>query len=272
MHNFEPGEAATPEGQPAESGEPPEQPNAGQLRIDELRLGKLREQNFTGPVYDQIVDELWEYALPVLLSQLGRGTIFRWCLDSGIAVHPTPDERRVLHSSREERDKLAVLTIAEAVPVFRSRVLLRGAWDARKRASLSTYFIGRVKFEFVDVFREWQRDRAATHAALLGPTHLESGTLDALFFTPSLDPEKRAIDQDTINYLTRGGQPEARPICALILKGYTYAEIGQQLHLTERAVEYRMRQLRKHVARLVTSGQLAAPTRKIILQKSRRVA
>ncbi|MDQ3762740.1 MAG: sigma-70 region 4 domain-containing protein [Actinomycetota bacterium] len=48
-------------------------------------------------------------------------------------------------------------------------------------------------------------------------------------------------------------------ICAYILLGLSYAEIGEQIGITTRAVEYRMRALRKHVNKLVERGVVEPP-------------
>ena len=90
--------------------------------LDKQCVELLRYHGFTGPVYQEFTDELWAYALPVLKSKMRSGEIFKMCFERNVMVPaPTFDERAVLHSSMEDRDALAVDTIASLEPSTAAR-------------------------------------------------------------------------------------------------------------------------------------------------------
>lgn len=227
--------------------------------VDEERLAELQAAGFQGPAYDTFEAELWDYGLPVLLFKLRNGSIFRWCLEANVVLKPSPDQRRVLHSSREERDHLAVHTLLDAIPRFREKVLVKGTWRPDGGARLRTFFLNYARYSFQEVFREWQKARKQDQVALFQTSQLVEGSVEWFMYLPTFDPEKRAIDIDTIDFITRGQRAETKMICAYILLGLSYAEIGEQIGITTRAVEYRMRALRKHVNKLVERGVVEPP-------------
>lgn len=53
--------------------------------------------------------------MPVLKSGMRSGRIFTWCREQNIALSPTADERRVLHTSITDHDELARVNDRERV-------------------------------------------------------------------------------------------------------------------------------------------------------------
>lgn len=186
-------------------------------------------------------DDLWAYGFRVLKSALRTGRIVTMCHDAGVPLYFSDEQRRVLHTSVEERDTLTVDTLTRAVPYFLSKVLARGRWNP-ERASLQTYFVGCCVRAFPDVFRAWARDRQKR----LSELDQSEAIFDEQSAMPSsVEPEFVATARDTIRVALRRARPEVRVICSLIAQGYTHAEIGEKLGgISARAVEGHMRRLR----------------------------
>jgi len=228
------------------------------LDREQRQLNELVRGGFTGADYDRFHNDLWTYAMPVIKGSIRNGEIFIWCRDKGIPVSPTSDEREVLHSSIEDRDGLAVDTIAGALDYFRDKVLRKERWTATGGSAVRTYFIGACLFEFQGVYRRWARERAVRLDAT-GYSLDNDAAAAQLLKAMTIDTERSAITGDTLARILAKGSPHANMICRLILQDYTYAEIGEQLGITERAVEGHMHRLRKRVAKMVERGQIEHP-------------
>ena len=74
----------------------------------------------------------------------------------------------------EDREDLAVETVARALPFFRQRALVEGGWKPEGGASLSTYFVNFLPFQFANAYREWHRNQKGSES--LNPA---SAALDA---------------------------------------------------------------------------------------------
>ncbi|MGD9697341.1 MAG: RNA polymerase sigma factor [Thermoleophilia bacterium] len=220
---------------------------------DQRRLDLLTAAGYAGPAYQQFCEQLWIYALPVLKSKMRSGEIFTMCFDKGVILNPTFDERAVLHSSMEDRDTLAVDTIAAAIPEFRT-TLIKRRWTPAGGSSVDTYFVGACLFAFGDVFRKWARTRRRHLAQILQNTEID--VLAGQVISTALDPERTAVTRDAVAAILRNCPPETRLICALIMRDLPFAEIATQLGITERAVEGRMRRLRRRVNRMIEQGDL----------------
>ncbi|MDQ3762742.1 MAG: hypothetical protein M3460_14080 [Actinomycetota bacterium] len=69
------------------------EPALSRFTLDEERMPSCKRPVSKGPTYDIFEAELWDYGLPVLLSKLRNGSIFRWCLDANVVLKPSPDQR-----------------------------------------------------------------------------------------------------------------------------------------------------------------------------------
>ncbi|GAA4554864.1 RNA polymerase sigma factor [Pseudonocardia xishanensis] len=219
-------------------------------------IQSIYEAGMKGVRYDLLIDELRRYGMRVLRAALRDGRIFTWCgVGSRAPVFATADERRVLHTSPEDRDELALETIANAIVLFHESLADR-EWNP-ERSSLHTYFIGACKIAFPGVYRRWSRERAS-RLEEYGYGHTpEVLGVELRALSPS--PEAMAVDTDTLRRILRVGSPEARMICRLILTGYNQAEIAEKLGITTRAVEGHMHRLRKRVEKMVARGTIDAP-------------
>ncbi|MGE0346560.1 MAG: hypothetical protein AB7N73_12160 [Gemmatimonadales bacterium] len=220
---------------------------------DQERVEQLQRDRFKGPAYQELSDEMWAYALPVLKKKMRSGEIFSMLFDKNVMVPaPTFDERAVLHSSMEDRDALAVDTIAAAFPKF-CATLDRGGWKPESGSSLRTFFVGACLFAFADVYEKWVAARRAHLRRIV------DGDVEALaseLIGMALDPERHVVTRDTVNSILRRSTPATRTICAMVMRDMTFCEIAKELGITERAVEGRMRRLRRRVNRMVEEGAI----------------
>lgn len=247
-------------------------------QLDRMRIDDLAHRGFAGVAYEQFRSELWAYAWPVLLAGLREGTIFAECGKAGIAINPTPDERRVLHSSSADREEIALETIANALGFFHAKVLGKNKWSSTGGASIRTYFIGACKIfigackiQLRDVYRRWSRERADRLAPLgygLDGDEVAWGLADDL----SVDPADIAATADTLRRIMSVATPEAMMMCALTLEDMPQAEIGHELGISERAVEGHMRRLRKRAEKLADRGVISVPAPLRPRRSARRAA
>jgi DNA-directed RNA polymerase specialized sigma24 family protein len=158
-----------------------------------------------------------------------------------------PEDRRTLHDSWE-REVLVLDALILAVPEFIGYLEV-GRWSSTKGASLATYFTGTCARNFWIVYERWRTARLRLVK-----------TLGELADTPPVDDLEemplRLSQRDALQRVLGEATPEVRAICAGILDGKTYGEIGDQLGLTARGVEGRMYQLRRKAWRLVKLGHI----------------
>jgi DNA-directed RNA polymerase specialized sigma24 family protein len=232
------------------------------LAVEVARLGSVPDLggglDLSRPEFQHLQDDLWLYGFKTLKSFLRTGRIIGLCSRLGAPVFMTEEVQRTLHSSRDDRDALAVDTLLQAMPYFRRKVLERGNWDHR-RSSLRTFFVGCCVLTFPTVFRRWLRQRNQQ----LGDYGFGVSYTDlAEQLSPRLadDPETVTQLRTMLTRIMRRARPEARMICSLILKDLTYAEIGERLDgISARAVEGHMRRLRRTVYAMGRRGEIELP-------------
>lgn len=231
---------------------------AERLKVDRARYLALRRADFCGPEWDAFHDELWSYALPVLTSGMRTGKIFTWCWRADMIVKPTSDQRRALHTSSEDRDELAIETIAITMKHFRNKTLRKGGWRPRKGASLKTFFIGACILQFGQVFRRWQRERADRLGAFgygTQPEVIASEMIDHL----GVHVDDYVASSHTLSIILSKASTEVRMACYLLMQERTYAEIADELGVSERTIEGQFYRLRKRVRTLLRQGAIDVP-------------
>lgn len=227
---------------------------AERLAADQEQVRVLIAAGFKGPQYERFRDELWTYAMRVIRNFLRTGRISELCAARNVPIHMSEHARRALHTSPETRDEFAVDTISWSIEYFRDEVLAKSKWrPGPGAASLRSFFIGACAFGFQRVLRDWQ----ARHQEVL----TDEGQMPDLLQAPDLDPAERAALTDTLRRIMDTAKPEVRHICRLILQDFSYAEIADQIGISERAVEGHMYRLRKHTYQMVQRGQIEPLTR-----------
>jgi hypothetical protein len=208
-------------------------------QMDQQKLNSLVLTGFTGPDYEIFAGELAAYGYPVILAWLRRGVIWKHCADRGRPLRPTDADRETLDGMFEERLELAFETVAEALKFFRDRVLRAGYWSHEGGATLTTYFIGACLLVFPNVFRRWQAAQRRWHAGLRAET-LNCPGGRTLADLPAADPADvvigRAIVLSELDSMPAG----TRNAAALVVDGMSFAEAGDFLGTTDRAIEGRL--------------------------------
>lgn len=199
---------------------------------------------FTGPDYHEFQTELTRYGLDVMTGWLRTGKIFPKMREAGYGLPHPPDGAL----DRDAQDELAYETVAVALYRFHHDVLLRGKWDPRKGARLTTYFVGQCKMRFANIYRAWL-DKELASPRLFGSID-EHPSLEPV--TVALDgPEWKAVAH---SYIRRGVRtirdPRIHRALELIATDHTQAEIAHELDMSEKAVERMLANQRDRIRKL----------------------
>lgn len=210
---------------------------------------------FTGTEYEMFRADLAAYGFPVVRSWVRRGLLFRYCAERGRPIHPTDEDRLYVmgatEEARDDRQELAIETVARALKFFHHHVLLKGRWSYEGGATLKTYFVGACVYAFPNVYNRWNGERRRWKPAAGGL----DPTLDELRWRP-LDPR---LDDDPADIVTNrqtavtelNGMPSRirDAVTSVVFNDATFADVAEQLGTTERAVEGRLYRYRIEVAR-----------------------
>jgi hypothetical protein len=137
--------------------------NLGRREEDRELITTLAKSGFKGPGQDFFEAELAAYGYPVMMAWTRTGEIIKKAAEKGRPLS-VPDTG--IGWSRDDRCELSSETVARALVVFREKVLIAGAWDHTRGATIKTYFIGACLFQF--------------------PTSISSGKPSAAAGTPAL--------------------------------------------------------------------------------------
>jgi hypothetical protein len=214
----------------------------------------LRLAEFSGTRFENFISELYRYAWPVMLVAIRTGSIAH--IQTGVP-HPSipADERQLLHDSPQEREELALASIARAEPRF-IESLKAGRWDPAKGRSLRSFFIGACAQAFWQEYALWSDRRrrqlkAITNLARSRP----ASTWDAF----EDDLATQYGQREAVELLlgkAKKKSPELEAICLGLLSGKTSVEVARELGYSDRAVEGRLYQFRKVAWNLVRSGRI----------------
>lgn len=200
--------------------------NIDRLAGDAALVMDMALEGYDGPVWEMFANELAKYAFDVLCSWMGTDKIYAECARKGRPVErlgrPFPDE---------EPEGLAADTVAEALSFFRTEVLMKNKWDSTRGATLRTYFIGQCIFRFVNIYRLW--------LAKQEPWAVPSDRVEALRsagMTPG--PERHVVPGLMAEYaFTAITSPRVRKAMWMTADGWSQADIGAELGVSEKAVE-----------------------------------
>lgn len=220
---------------------------------------------FEGSQYELFIADLAAYGYPVVRSWLRRGLIFQFCAERGRPVKPTPFDRDHLMTpgaegpAADDRAELALETNARALTFFREHVLLTGAWTVEGGASLNTFYIGGCLFAFPNVYQRWAGERRRAF-----PTASEDPVESPA--RPGWSPARMSIDMDPAVSVTAAltvadelnAMPASTRVVAerVLLEGATFAEVGAELGISERAVEGRLYRYRIEAQRRGIRGRV----------------
>jgi hypothetical protein len=196
---------------------------------------ELALAGFNGPVWDRYAFELARYGYAVMMAWLKTGEMFKQCDAKGCSLGSPPPEWGI-----DDQAGLANETVAVALNSFKQHAPIGGKWIPSGGVTLKTYFIGGCILAFPNIYRKWSADRAALQRL----TSIEHDIVDRL--NPPLDPSEMAVTQIHIQE-GFNNIPDDRTKSAVLLQGlgYTYAEIGEILQITSRAVDGLIRRQHK---------------------------
>jgi hypothetical protein len=213
------------------------------------------------PEYQVLASRLVGYAMPVFKNLLRTGKIKKELLALNLPHTLTSDDYQRLHTSMAARDALALAVVRAGEEHFRRKIIPNRTWRADGRASLETYFVGGCLYNFAVAVRTWKRE----HPEWSGFNANSDCSLDDAKFSfgstiSTLDtPDEVVGNRDLIRHLIRIASPLVGRIMVGILEGYTFAEIGEQLGLSARAIEGRVHRFRTQLKEDARRGRLEIP-------------
>jgi hypothetical protein len=215
--------------------------NVARRRADHEIITELRARNFEGPLYDYFIAEQAAYALAVLMSWMRTGEIFRKCKEKGRPVRST----EIWKWDREDRIGLAHLAVTKALAVFRGRVLVPGAWDPQRGATIKTFFVGACLLQFANFFNECAGERRRWGGpALLGVVDDDTcGDLLAEDATGQ-DPATVVATRDRFRRALTEMPADLTKAAKMIYEGYTYDEAAAAIGINADALSARLRRFR----------------------------
>lgn len=222
------------------------------LAYDTALCGRLRAAGCQGKEWEAFSKVLYKRAVTTTYRWIKTGVIFLHCRKRGRAIAPGD----VGEWQEDDLRALAHDTVADNFLLFRNKGILGGEWDARKGASLFTYFMNGVALCFPNVFRRFERARRQQRQVDL---HDDLDTLDQTDtsdYSTSLNQCLTTLKEllDAIPTV------EQRAVAELYLfSGLSAGQIAQRLGITAAAARSswnRARQAmqRKHVS--VEGGRL----------------
>jgi DNA-directed RNA polymerase specialized sigma24 family protein len=221
----------------------------------------LRQFGFAGRDYERFATELARYGHAVTMAWIRKGAIFGKCRERGIGL-PEPPPGALQQGDVAEG--LANETIALALRSFRENVLLPGRWNPARGASLKTFFIGQCLFRFPNVYRAWRN----TETDLARHERLSYDPRDelAVFDRPAHgglapDPADLAAMRQEVDILMGDAPERVKTMLALIAVGWTQADVGNMLNLSENTVQKAVSKYRSKVISGKPTNDRQDPTR-----------
>ncbi len=235
--------------------------NLARLTAERHRINKLRAEGFQGSDFEVFQADLVSYGYPVIRSWIRRRLIYALCADKNRPVTCPEDVRDFLAgpAGAEDRQELALETVARALRLFRERALIGGEWDPDRGASLSTYFVGACLLVFSGVFRPWLAQHQHWHQAGphgLDPTQQQDTSPRPIDLRFDDDPADIAVDWE--QFRTELAPLPARlayAVAAVAIYSKPHAEVAAELGTTEDAVKQMLYRYRRQARRRQTSRE-----------------
>lgn len=198
-------------------------------------INDLRIDGFQGPRWEAFTHILIAYSFQVLRTWLRRGIIFEKCAQKGIRFFSgTP---KLQSFPYDEAEDLAQEVLQEAIDRFKTDVLIPGAWDPRRGASLKTYFIGQCLLRFPKAYSRWYTQHSASAQA-------QSAAIASLD-VGHYDPAIAAVAGASVHRFLDELDPDTRVIVELRVQKYTFEEIAELLDSTPSAIKSKLHRLKQ---------------------------
>lgn len=220
--------------------------NLARREADQELIAALARDGFTGPAQETFEAELAAYAYPVMMAWTRTGEIIRRCRERG---RPIGIADTGAGWSRDDRCELSTETVARALDFFRDKILIPGAWDPARGATIKTYFVGACLFQFPNVYQRWATERRNWKCeCLLDHPGDPAGILDLAGDSGADERIQAREELDLVLAELDEKFPGLRRVAELRAQGYSDAEAARLLGMSPRAVEgqwYRFRKSRQ---------------------------
>lgn len=189
----------------------------------------LALSNYEGPLWDHFSNELAKYGIAVIASWIGRKLIFERCKSKGLGGLPAINR----DFTAEEVQGLTDETVGKALFHFRRDVLMKRKWDARRGATLRTYFVGQCLIRFPNIYRSWLRAEEREQYETTDDND------ELAYFAGSIDHVERRVIARIVasRALSFIRDPRVRQAMHMIADGHPQADVARVLGVTEKAVE-----------------------------------
>lgn len=219
--------------------------NLDRRLADAAVVRALAAEGFAGKNYARFEMQLAEYGMAVLPGFIKHGKIWAHCARGGVRLTPTEADLRALEADGGQgAHDLAATTVAVTVKKFRKLALVQGRWSPEGGASLTTYFMGLVRWVFPNELRRWRRERLSD-LITFAPEELPDDEYDHEF----ADPAHGVAYRDVMRGCLARFSDKQRDVVGLSCLDLEQGEIAAVLGLSSaRAVEGRLHRLRQDPA------------------------
>lgn len=139
--------------------------------------------------------------------------------------------------------ELAAELVVRGIQSFRENVLLKGRWQTGGGASLKTFFVGHLLFLVPATYRRWRLDAGDEMAFSPHEPPVEP----AVGGVPATD---RADDRILVEEVFQRLPATTRRMFQLQAEGWSVADIGRRLGVSESKIKTDMLRARQRLARL----------------------
>lgn len=193
------------------------------LRADVDAVLTLQLSDFADEAWAPLAEALAEYGFGVMRAWIASGQIFRELARGRDFAKASPPLAAWL--TKDEAESIAGEVVTLALRAFKDDVLAKGVWDARRGASLSTFFVGQCKLQFPNVYRRWHDgERRARSWRRLDPDGIY------LHGQAPTAPGGALREQESASAILEQMQPRtARVMHLKFVEGLSYDEIAAVL-------------------------------------------
>ena len=226
----------------------PAEERLARLLGDERLLVDLAKAGFAGPEWDFVEEQLLRYGLTVIASWIRSGLIVAKCAEKRVrARSPRPEARQ-----SEAAEEVALDVISVGMVKFRDEVLLRGRYDPKKGASLSTFYIGQCLFQYDNQMAKWENHEMATPR--IADYDVEMGMLDV---NRTVGTEDDAIRTVMVQIILRGASSDmAARVLAMSAMDYSMDEIARSVGKSLNAVKGILKRERQLIRESSREGEV----------------
>jgi DNA-directed RNA polymerase specialized sigma24 family protein len=220
---------------------------AARLAIDRRIMQIVAAEGEDGPGHRRLAGRLLEYGYPVLLRWITTGEIFTRCQPWRPVVRRHDEYYSWLP---EDWHQLAVETLEEGLKLFFDQAVRQERWDARRGASLQTYYVGACLLSFKKVYNRWWRERILLEGMFRFDRADDAHPLTEVADSRVMDPCDYVVLHDEVTRrLADMTDPQLRGVMGRVAIGYPQREAAEEVGLTPKAVERRLARFRRRRVR-----------------------